>query len=361
MNIHIPQSMQTKCELLLIANAAKRFVSPATSKIAINAKQDTLMGSYVLTTDEAIDWKDAMNISMITSVGIHNSIPKNKFIPGKFLYSEIIPEGLNIIRRRDNKYIMRIINGMIEDGTFGKSEIAAIIQKSWFQYGSKKTMNFVDDLQRMILAYLMIKGFTIGIKDTVFPEKMHRSIYKIIETKRKEILGLITEFENDPYIMTSEAFEESMMTSLQAVLNDIQKLTMNNFDPRTGMFVTISSGSSGTEMNAGQIIGAIGQVVVEGKRIQKKFNNRTLPTFAQNDDSALARGFCRNSFISGLDPNEFFFQVMAGREGIINTAIKTADKPRNRWVISHTVSATGSRFQGWEILLERKNGVNFSR
>jgi len=329
MNIHIPQSIQTVTELRLIANAIKRFVTPTTSKIAIVAKQDTLMGSYVQTYDATrIDWKDAMNILMTTSIGINNTIPKHKDLSGKFLYSEIIPKGINIARWKDNgDLLMRIHNGQITDGVFGKPEIASIIQKTWFQYGSKETQNFIDDLQRMILQFLMRYGFTISIGDTVMPQKVHDSISKIVETKRKEALGAITEYENDPYIMTAEAFETTMRTTLQAVQGDIINTVMNNFTTTNGIYIAISSGSSGADLNAGQIMGAIGQVIVEEKRIQKKFNNRTLPTYHQHDDSAFARGFCHNSFISGLNPMEFFFQVMAGREGIISTAIKTADKP----------------------------------
>lgn len=296
--------------------------------VAINAKQDTLMGSFVQTRDTTkIDWKDVMNILMATSIGIKNNIPKYKLISGKLLYSEIIPKNINIDRKRDNgEYQMRIYNGMITDGTFGKSEIGQLIQRLWFQNGSKDTQNFIDDLQRMILQFLMRYGFTVSIKDTVVPQKIHDSVYKIIETKRKEAVGAITEYENDPYVMTNEAFETSEREKLKAIQGDIQKIIMNSFNLENGIFICISSGSSGTDMNAGQIIGCIGQIIVEGKRIQKKFNNRTLPTYCQHDDSPFARGFCNNSFISGLNPMEFFFQVMAGREGIINTAIKTADK-----------------------------------
>ena len=318
MNIHIPQSIQTVTELRLIANASKRFVSPATSKIAINAKQDTLMGSYVQTKDNTrIDWKVAMNILMSTTIGINNVIPKYKQVSGKYLYSEIIPKGINIIKK--------IHNGLITDGVFGKSEIASIIQKTWFQYGSRETQNFIDNLQRMTLQFLMKYGYTIGIKDTIFSEKVHTNVYNIVETNRKNALTAITEYENDPYIMTSEAFEATQRGTLQALQSDVQKTIMNNFSIESGIFIAISSGSSGADMNAGQIVGCIGQIIVEGKRIQKRFNNRTLPTFHQHDDSAFARGFCHNSFITGLNPMEFFFQVMAGREGIINTAIKTAD------------------------------------
>lgn len=335
MNIHVPQSIQTVTELRLITNAAKRFVSPATSKIAINAKQDTLMGSYVQTYDDTrVDWKDAMNILMATSIGIKNDIPKYSYVSGKYLYSEIIPKGINIVKKKDNgDYLMRIRNGMLTHGVLGKSDISAIIQKTWFQYGSYETQNFIDDLQRMILQFLMRHGFTVSIKDTVMPSDVYKSVHKIVETKRKDALAAITEYENDPYVMTSEAFETYLDQSLRAVQSDIQKTIMNNFKTDNGIYIAISSQSSGTDMNAGQIIGCIGQVIVEGKRIQKRFNNRTLPQFHQHDDSAFARGFCHNSFISGLNPMEFFFQVMAGREGIINTAIKTADKPQNLWVI----------------------------
>jgi DNA-directed RNA polymerase II subunit RPB1 len=185
----------------------------------------------------------------------------------------------------------------------------------------------------MTLQLLIRYGCTTSIKDAVVPKKITKKIREIIETARKQSISDITEYENDPYIMTSEAFEVNQRETLRAVQGNIEKLIINSLSLENGIFVCISSGASVTSMNAGQIIGCIGQVIVEGKRIQKRFNNRTLPTFPQHDDSPLARGYCYNSFISGLNPMEFFFQVIAGREGIINTAIKTADKPQNHWAI----------------------------
>lgn len=38
-----------------------------------------------------------------------------------------------------------------------------------------------------------------------------------------------------------------------------------------------------------------------------------------------AKGFVANSFYSGLTPTEFFFHTMAGREGLVDTAVKTAE------------------------------------
>lgn len=327
MNIHVPQSIQTVTELLLIANATKRFVSPASSNIAISVKQDTLMGSYLQTYDSIrIDWKDAMNILMATSVGLNADIPKHTQLAGKYVYSQIIPKNINIIRTNDKgEFDTRIVNGMVTHGLLGKDEIKNIVKNSWFQVGSNATQIFIDDLQRMILQWLMRYGFTVSIRDVVFPESVGKNVRKIIEAKRKEMMTMITEYENDPYIMTKEAHEVTMRENLKAIQSDIEKEVIHSFTTEKGIYIAISSGSSGTNMNAGQIAGAIGQVIVESLRMPKNFNNRTLPMFCQHDDSPFARGFCYNSFVKGLQPTEFFFQVMAGREGIINTAIKTAD------------------------------------
>jgi len=330
MNIHVPQTIQTVTELLLICNATKRFVSPTSSKIAISVKQDTLMGSYLQSYDHIlIDWKDAMNILMNTSVKLDVDIPKHTKIAGKLLYSQIVPSSINIESKKDGVIERRIHNGVITHGLMGKGIIQDIVQKIWFQTGSNATQVFIDDLQKMILQWLMRYGFTVGIQDTVVPESVTADVKKIIETKRKEILTIITEYENDPYIMTKEAHEVSIRANLMAVTDDLQKAVMPSFKREGGISTTVASGSSGGEINCAQITGAVGQVVVDSVhgnvRIPKNFNNRTLPMFCQHDDSAFARGFCYNSFVSGLGPAEFFFHVMAGRDGVINTAIKTAD------------------------------------
>lgn len=62
-----------------------------------------------------------------------------------------------------------------------------------------------------------------------------------------------------------------------------------------------------------------------GKRISNGFLHRTLPHFEKFEISPESKGFVKNSFYSGLLPTEFFFHTMAGREGLIDTAVKTAD------------------------------------
>ena len=73
------------------------------------------------------------------------------------------------------------------------------------------------------------------------------------------------------------------------------------------------------------MIACVGQQNVDGKRIAYGFTNRTLPHYTKYDDGPEARGFVENSFISGLSPQEVFFHAMGGREGLIDTAVKTSE------------------------------------
>lgn len=77
--------------------------------------------------------------------------------------------------------------------------------------------------------------------------------------------------------------------------------------------------------NVQQVIACVGQQNVEGKRIPFGFRYRTLPHFIKDDYGPESRGFVENSYLAGLTPSEFYFHAMGGREGLIDTAVKTAE------------------------------------
>jgi DNA-directed RNA polymerase II subunit RPB1 len=87
----------------------------------------------------------------------------------------------------------------------------------------------------------------------------------------------------------------------------------------------VASGAKGSELNISQMIAILGQQNIAGKRVQYTLQDRTLPHFAKYDHGIESHGFVENSFISGLRPAEFFFHAMGGREGLIDTAVKTSD------------------------------------
>lgn len=84
------------------------------------------------------------------------------------------------------------------------------------------------------------------------------------------------------------------------------------------------TGARGSMLNLTQIAACVGQQSVRGGRIERGYSKRTLPHFQEGDLGAKASGFVHSSYKAGLDPLEFFFHAMGGREGLVDTAIRTA-------------------------------------
>ena len=86
----------------------------------------------------------------------------------------------------------------------------------------------------------------------------------------------------------------------------------------------IQTGAKGGSVNAIQISALLGQIELEGRRIPLMMSGRTLPSFQPYETHPRAGGFVTGRFLTGIRPQEFFFHCMAGREGLIDTAVKTS-------------------------------------
>jgi DNA-directed RNA polymerase subunit A' len=84
------------------------------------------------------------------------------------------------------------------------------------------------------------------------------------------------------------------------------------------------SGARASMLNLTQMAGAIGQQSVRGQRLHRGYYGRTLPHFRRHDLGARARGFVKSSYKKGLTPTEYFFHSMGGREGLVDTAVRTS-------------------------------------
>ena len=87
----------------------------------------------------------------------------------------------------------------------------------------------------------------------------------------------------------------------------------------------VTTGSKGSFINISQMIACVGQQSVGGRRMPNGFVHRALPHFPRHSLEPAAKGFVANSFYTGLSPTEFFFHTMGGREGLVDTAVKTAE------------------------------------
>ena len=88
--------------------------------------------------------------------------------------------------------------------------------------------------------------------------------------------------------------------------------------------VMARTGARASMLNLAQITACVGQQAVRGGRIERGYLSRPLPHFRKHELGARAKGFVHSSYKSGLDPIEFFFHAMGGREGLVDTAIRTA-------------------------------------
>jgi DNA-directed RNA polymerase III subunit RPC1 len=84
-------------------------------------------------------------------------------------------------------------------------------------------------------------------------------------------------------------------------------------------------GSKGSKINVSQMVACVGQQIISGERIPDGFGDRSLPHFPKNSKTPAAKGFVGNSFYTGLLPTEFLFHAVSGREGLVDTAVKTAE------------------------------------
>lgn len=133
------------------------------------------------------------------------------------------------------------------------------------------------------------------------------------------------ELEPTPGNTLRQTFENQV----NRILNDARDKTggsaKNSLTEHNNLKAMVVSGAKGSNINISQVIACVGQQNVEGKRIPFGFRKRTLPHFIKDDYGPESRGFVENSYLAGLTPSEFYFHAMGGREGLIDTAVKTAE------------------------------------
>jgi len=328
MNIHLAQSIQARNELKRIANVQYQIIGAKDSSPIIGCQQDTLSGAYMLTDPniKLIGWEIA-NILCNTTSDTKFNIKMNKEYSGHEIFSHIIPTGINTTKKSGDKITLQITNGKLISGYLDKSALSfaknSIIHFIWDKYGPIKTRKFIDDSQRLVLNYLLCRGQTVGFKDTVINEDISKKIQQVITNKILESKYQITQYENDVDQISLETIEALLSAELSAVQANIGQLLMGQINIDNFFWTSAISGAKGNSTNVAQVSGVLGQNNVEGSRIKKKIENRALIYWHKDDDTPEARGFIKSSFLSGLKGFEFFYNAMAGREGLIDTAIKS--------------------------------------
>ena len=332
MNIHLAQSIQARNELERIANVKYNIIGARDSNPIIGCLQDALLGAYVLSLpNKTIDYHTCCNILTGTTSEFKYNLPKDKEISTKDLFSMIIPKGINVLRKKDNGDIsFQIKSGKLLKGTLNKSTLSStknsIIHYIWDKYGADKTRRFIDDAQRLVLEYLMYEGVSIGAKDIFINKEVTDKVFSMAESSILEAKHYITKMENDDNDISSSIIEDSILDKMNPVGANIGSYLQKNLTNENNFLKMVSgyAGSKGKPLNIFQTMGMYGQIVVNKSRPKKNIQKRSLPYFHRDDDTPIARGFIFNNLVKGLNGHEFFFTTATGREGLIDTAIKTA-------------------------------------
>ena len=324
MNIHLAQSVQARNELERIANVKYNIIGARDSNPIIGCVQDTLTGAYILSQpNQKIDYHTACNILCGTTSETKYNLPKNKDLTGYELFSEIIPKGINVVSSK-----LLIKDGQIQKGTLNKASLSSqknsIIHYIWDKYGADKTRKFIDDTQRLILEYLMYQGVTIGAKDIFLDDETTKKLFDQANTSILDAKHYITKMENDNNDISPEVIENAILSKMEPVGANTGSALMKHLNSDNNFFKMVDSKSKGNPQNIYQTMGVIGQLTLSKARPKKNIQNRSLPYFHRDDDTPEARGFVYNNLVKGLTGHEFFFNAGAGREGLIDTAIKTA-------------------------------------
>lgn len=226
---------------------------------------------------------------------------------------------------------MRIENGEVVTGIICKQTVGSssgsLVHVVWNEHGHEATRNFLDSVQAVVNQWLLSRGFSVGIGDTIADPGTMLQITKTIAAAKAQVASLIKQaqdhlLEPQPGRTLMETFESKVNTALNTARDKAGKSAEQSLRSSNNVKEMVTAGSKGSFINIAQMIACVGQQNVEGKRIPYGFRNRTLPHFVAADYSPEARGFVENSYLRGLNPQEFFFHAMGGREGLIDTAVK---------------------------------------
>lgn len=352
MNLHVPQNEEARAEALVLMLVQEQILSPRFGGPIIGGSQDYITGAYLLTQKSTMLNRSQVEQLVIAAGLDPRSLPQPavtkpvKLWTGKQVFSILLPKGLNYANRsntthkdckleeceRDDYVSIRdgqLLSGVIDKKAIGAGQPDSLLHRIVKDFGEDATSEFIDKAFRMFAYFFDHMGFTMTYDDVSLPEttivqidkqiaEAEASVAKLLEAYRKG------ELEPLPGKTIDDTVEQKVMQLLTDVRDRIGNLAADELDETSGARVMARTGSKGNMLNLTQMAAIIGQVAVRGKRIYRGYTDRSLPHFEWNDRGAEARGFVTSSFSRGLSPTEFFFHAAGGREGLVDTAVRTS-------------------------------------
>ena len=352
MNMHVPQTEEARAEATILLSVHENILSPRFGGPIIGGIHDHVSGIFMLThgtrwftKEEALYLLRYAHVEHMPPVGKEED--GVQYWSNKQIFSMILPDQLNMVFHAsscqncdtckkemcERDAYVRIIDGILEAGTIDKKAIGAfdgqIVNRIIRHYSMRRAADFIDDLTKLSIRAIMFDGFSFGIDDEDLSKTEYGQIDEVLKTAASDVTRRIKIYEDgqlEP--MPGRTVEETLEMQIMQVLGKARDQTGQIAGRHLGLgnsaVVMAVSGARGSMLNLTQMAGCIGQQSVRGERIVRGYDDRTLPHFKKGDRGSDAHGFIAHSYKGGLNPTEFFFHAIGGREGLVDTAVRTS-------------------------------------
>lgn len=344
MNLHVPQTAEARSEAEELMLVEQNIRSPRFGGPIMGCDQDYISGAYILTRIGTVFTKSD-TAQILVNAEISAKLTQDTYT-GKEIFSFSIPKGINLEYKANtclkcetcthaqcehDAYVI-IEDGELKKGVVDSNGIAAfkgrILDTIDLEYGHPAGRLFIDQITKIISQTMMKQGFSISLDDLDINKKTKKDIECSVAKQFDEVEKLVDKHKKGqlyiaPGRTSEETLEDMIMVELWKITNMTQKIIDTNVDKRNTASIMARTGARGSIQNLAYMSGLVGQEAIRGKRIFRGYTGRSTSHFKKGDLGPKAHGFVMSSFQKGIDPIEFFFEVMKGREGIMDSSLKT--------------------------------------
>lgn len=234
----------------------------------------------------------------------------------------------------DDAYLVirnsEVMCGPMDKATVGDGKKDSVFYVLMRDFGPDYAVQGMNRLAKLSARWLSNNGFSLGLSDVTPGEMLVRKKQALIQEAYAKCDKLIKDFkegklQRDPGCDEEKTMENRIGGILSGVRQAAGDICFEELSRWNAPLIMAKCGSKGSNINVSQMVASVGQQMIGGARVADGFHHRTLPHFPKDARQPASKGFVSNSFYSGLNPSEFIFHAMSGREGLVDTAVKTAE------------------------------------
>ena len=376
MNLHVPQSEEAQTEARLLLIVQNNILSPRYGAPIIGAIRDFITALYLLTKPDVYLTKKELSY-LLSQIAYTGELPEPEIKEpepkwgGKQVFSLLLPKGFNHRFKAsfspDIEVVIedgKLVKGVMDKSAIGVEKANSILHRMAMEYGSEAAKQFINNIVKIANTYLNLRGFSFGIDDLYVPGEAYREIENIFKKMDEAFNALKLEYEKGrieikPGETPEQAFESNILSILAEARDAAGRVVRKYISPESSAVIMTRTGARGSLLNIDQMVGVVGQQAVRRERIKRGFTDRVLTFFKPRDSSPKARGFVYHSFLQGLDPVECFFHMAGGRDGLVDTAVRTQQSGYMQRRLVNALESLYVEYDGTVRMMDYKKIVQF--